>query len=65
MKNAIAIIVVRETSGWAAASPDLPEFVLMAASFAEIAARLPEALQAHCGQRVAFETVLPRVADLD
>ncbi|MEQ1493969.1 MAG: hypothetical protein ABL932_25850 [Terricaulis sp.] len=55
----VIIIHEPEQQGFGAGSPDLlaPEFFLIGSSIAVIEAALSAALEAHCGERVAFEII--------
>lgn len=45
---------------WGAGSPDLPNFILICDSRAELEAQLPAALEAHCGRPVAYSFLVPK-----
>lgn len=56
----VRIIIIPEQEGYGAGSPDLmePEFFLIGPSVAVLEAALPAALEAHCGEPVAFEIMV-------
>jgi hypothetical protein len=45
---------------WGAASPDLPNFVFIAETRAQLGAEIPAALEAHCGWPVPYRFLVPR-----
>lgn len=55
----VRVIIIPETDGFGAGSPDLlePEFFLIGPSVEVLEAALPAALEAHCGGPVDFEIV--------
>ncbi len=56
----VRVIIIPETDGFGAGSPDLlePEFFLIGPSVEVLEAALPAALEAHCGEPVAFEIMV-------
>lgn len=55
------IVIVQEDGGrWGAGSPDLPNFVFIADSRAQLEAQLPAALEAHCGRPVTYRFLVPK-----
>lgn len=58
----VRVIIIHEPDqqGFGAGSPDLlePEFFLIGSSVEVVEAALPAALEAHCGERVAFDIIV-------
>lgn len=56
----VRVLIVHEEVGFGAGSPDLLDFLLFAATREEIEQRLPAALEAFCGEPVAFKILRPK-----
>lgn len=63
MMEPVRIVIVMEDGHpggrWGAGSPDLPDFVFIAQTRAQLEAELPAALEAHCGRPVAYRFLMP------
>lgn len=56
----VRVLIVHEEVGFGAGSPDLLDFLLLAATREEIERQLPAALEAFCGEPVAFKILRPK-----
>jgi predicted RNase H-like HicB family nuclease len=58
----VRVVIVQEGEGrWGASSPELPSFVFIADTRAQLEAELPAAVEAHCGRPIAYRFLVPTV----